>query len=506
MAIRVPDILSQFEQSNEQRLLQAFMDLLDGLQSCFVEKRTFQRAKDLAAALLCSEAPHTLTNWLIASGKQSVDWSASYNFFSKACWEPGDIFDVVLAKLAGYFECKDFFAALDEVHLPKSGKKIADARYLRDPLGPAFDKGLHWALRFINCCALLTDKDYCSSARAVCIDFELAPPAKKPGKKATDQERDAYRGAAKECAISKRGAEMIGRLRHRMDATDELSGKRLVMAVDGGFTNKAVFCDIPGRTVVIGRIRKDACLYALPPEYSGKGRRRKYGERLPTPEQIRKAPCISWQECDVWAAGKVHRVRYKDAGPVLWKIGAKDRPVRLLIIEPLAYRPSKRAKLQYRDPAYLAVSDVDYSVEDALQCYFHRWQIEVSHRDAKSIVGVGDAQVRNPASVHRLPSFGMAVYSLILLAGANAYGSERTSEYGIAPKWRNDKRERASTKDIIGLFRQELQQAGMKSFGGFVSQTNVRRTPQNAKQSSIEISKTAGVHAQMPTINNCLKC
>ena len=102
MAMRVSDILSQFEQSNEQRLLQAFVGLLDGLQSCFVEKRTFQRAKDLAAALLCSDAPHTLTNWLIASGRQNMDWTASYNFFSKACWEPGDIFDVVLSELAGY--------------------------------------------------------------------------------------------------------------------------------------------------------------------------------------------------------------------------------------------------------------------------------------------------------------------------------------------------------------------------------------------------------------------
>lgn len=76
---------------------------------------------------------------------------------------------------------------------------------------------------------------------------------------------------------------------------------------------------------------------------------------------------------------------------MLWKTGAKEKPVRLLVIEPLAYRTRKKSKLQYKDPAYLVMLDINYSIEDVLQGYFHHWQIEVNHRDAKSIIGVSDA-------------------------------------------------------------------------------------------------------------------
>lgn len=75
------------------------------------------------------------------------------------------------------------------------------------------------------------------------------------------------------------------------------------------------------RTVVIGRIRKDASLYSLPPEYCGNGRRRKYGEKFPTPEQVRADPEIRWKTGNLWAAGKEHEVRYKEVGPLLWKSG-----------------------------------------------------------------------------------------------------------------------------------------------------------------------------------------
>lgn len=507
MALRVQNNHSQYL-ADEPRLIQTFAKLMESATGCFAQRRSWLRARALAVVLLCSDAPHTLTNWLIAAGRQYVDWSAHYRFFSRACWDIESIFDVILMELSKRMErLPDFFACLDEVHLPKSGKRIAAARYLRNPLGPPFNRGLHWALRFINCCCLLpSGESMRSSTRAVCLDFELAPPAKKPGKRANEDDHKAYAKEQKECAISKRGAQVISSLRRRMDHTGNLSDKRLVMSVDGGFTNKTVFVDIPDRTVLIGRIRKDAKLCSLPPKYSGKGRRRKYGDDLPTPEQMRKAPCIPWQECDIWAAGKLHRVRYKDVGPILWKTGASDHPVRLIVVEPLRYRRTKKSKLQYKDPAYLVVSDTDYNVEEALQCYFHRSQIEVSHRDAKSVIGAGDPQVRNPVSVGKIPAFAMAVYSLMLLASEDAYGTGRTGDYGILAAWRNDRRERASTNEILRLFRQQVQQIGIQSFGGFVSSVNVERTHEKCMYPSAMIAATNGFLSRKPAITNNAKC
>ncbi len=284
---------------------------------------------------------------------------------------------------------------------------------------------MHWALRFINCCGLLASGDeITSSARAICLGFELAPPAKKPGKRASEGEGAAYAVAQKECAISKRGALVVANLRHRLDGVLELKDKKLVMSVDGGFTNKSVFTDMPERTVLVGRIRKDACLYDLPP----------------------------------------------------------------VVIEPLAYRRTKKAKLLYKDPAYLVASDPHYDSAKALQCYFHRSQIEVSHRDAKSLIGAGDAQVRNSVSVGRVPQFAMAVYSLLLLASEQAYGVKRTDDYGMRAKWRNDTRQRTSTNEIIRLFRHQCQQAGTQSFYGFGFPDCGQRTHKNVAQTGIHIA------------------
>jgi hypothetical protein len=54
---------------------------------------------------------------------------------------------------------------------------------------------------------------------------------------------------------------------------------------------------------LIGRIRKDAKLYALPdPESHGRGRKPSYEDRLPTPEQLRQDDTTPWLTVSVFAA------------------------------------------------------------------------------------------------------------------------------------------------------------------------------------------------------------
>ncbi len=67
-----------------------------------------------------------------------------------------------------------------------------------------------------------------------------------------------------------------------------------------------------------------------------------------------------------------------------WQRGAKQRPLRLIVIAPTPYRKSKSKKLYYRDPAYLWTTDLRSSLKQLLQIYFDRWQIEVNHREEKT--------------------------------------------------------------------------------------------------------------------------
>ena len=114
--------------------------------------------------------------------------------------------------------------------------------------------------------------------------------------------------------------------------------------MDGSFTNKTVFRDLPPNTTVVGRIRKDARLF-LPPTPSDRprrGRRRWYGDPLPTPEQIRQDPTIPWVTAPAWGAGQIHRFEVKTLSPVRWA-GTGRKDARLVVIRPLAYRPSRMA-------------------------------------------------------------------------------------------------------------------------------------------------------------------
>jgi hypothetical protein len=226
--------------------------------------------------------------------------------------------------------------------------------------------------------------------------------------------------------------------------------------VDGSFCNKSFLRALPQKVIAIARARKDLKLFK--PASTAMRANRVYGERLPTPQAIRQDDAFAWCEATVFFAGRRRRIRYKTVAPVLWP-GLGHRPGRLIIIAPLGYRLRKGSKKLYRQPVYLLSTELETPVEHLLQYYFLRWDIEVNHRDEKSLLGVGDAQVRAPLSVERNPQFAVATYSLLLLASIRAYGAARGEDYLPLPKWRQERDRRPSTLDIVAQFRREVMVA-----------------------------------------------
>ena len=88
--------------------------------------------------------------------------------------------------------------------------------------------------------------------------------------------------------------------------------------------------------------------------------------------------------------------------------------------------------------------------------YLDRWEIEVNHREEKTTLGVGQAQVWSPKSVARQPVLVVAAYSALLLASLEAYGATRNEGYRLLPKWRR-KSQRPSCLDLVTLLRQQWQ-------------------------------------------------
>ena len=392
---------------------------------------------------------HTVTGMLSAGGKQFEDWSAAYRIFANNRFDRHLLFNPVIETVSYALpDDSPFFLSLDDTITRKRGKKIAGANWKRDPLGPQWNNNFIWGQRYLQMSAMLPDAKEKGRARGIPIDFIHAPTLKKPRKNAGKEKWDEYYTAEKPDKVTVLGAKRLKELRN------QIHSRKIICSVDGGFTNKEVFRHIPENTVIIGRIRKDASLFASPAPEEGirQGRKKFYGAKLPTPEQIRQDESVPWQQVQAYAAGKTHEFDVKVTAPIRWK-GAGDRDVLVMIIRPLAYRPKKGARLSYRNPAYLICTDPTLPLEQLLQAYIWRWEVEVNFRDEKTLTGVGQAGVRTEAAVQNLPAFQVATYSYMLLA-AELSGSHSSLP---VPKWQRKLPEgRLSTNKIQSIFRTEF--------------------------------------------------
>jgi hypothetical protein len=259
--------------------------------------------------------------------------------------------------------------------------------------------------------------------------------------------------------LSQQALTMLRCLRTSIDQRGG-SARSLLSVGDGSFANKTMFKSPLERTQLLARCRKDARLCFAAPA----GQRRKYGQELFTPEQVRQQPERLWSKAWVYLGGKRRIVKYKEVNGVLWKRGGGQRSLRLLVIAPVPYKLSRYSRTNYRQPAYFLSTDLTSAAKLLVQACFDRWQIEVNHRDEKDILGVGQAQVRNQNSVPRQPALAVASYSLLLLAALRRFGPGRTADYLAQPKWRRKDMKRPSLLDLVTLLRTQSSEASVSRF------------------------------------------
>ncbi len=434
--------------------------LWDECMEAFAQHRTAQRARRLGLSQLACLGRHTVTGLLCAGGRQFLDWSADYRLFSRDVWDARELFvPVVRGVLELLPPGIPFVAAMDDTHLEKTGRHIPGVAYRRDPLSPGFHTNFIRAQRFLQVSAMLPHHVPAGSARAIPIVYQHVPPLPKPRKNASPEEWKAYHLQRRKQNLSTHGVGALQQIRADLDQRHGAMDRILIAGVDGSYTNTTVLKGLPPRTTLIGRIRKDAQLVALPrPEDQPPvGSKRRYGTLLPRPEQIRQDEGIPWQEVRAFASGKMHTFRVKTVAPVLWKKAGADRPLRLIVIAPMGYRPRKGSRLLYRQPAYLICTDPGLPLEQVIQYYLWRWDIEVNHRDEKQIIGVGEAQVRSARSVDRQPALAVVSYAILMLAAARAFGARTPRGRLPLPKWQSRSAEqRLSTQELARQLRSEV--------------------------------------------------
>ena len=421
-----------------------------------------------------------MTGLLTTCGWQFRDWTSSYRLFSRPRLPLAPLFAVVRrAVVAELPPGAPVRAVLDDTLVRRAGLRTPGVAWRRDPLGPHFQTNFVRAQRFLQTSLVLPNAH--GARRVLPVAFSHAPTPPKPGKKATPEELQAYRVSVRTSRLSQRAVEQMAELRAALDADPASASRQLLVAFDGGYTNQTVLKHLPHHTTALGRIRHDAKLFFRPHPEAQKalGRRLLYGLPAPTPEQVRSDDS-PWQTFSFQHAGQIHQLRFKRRTSLMWRAAGARLTLQLIVIAPQGYRLRQGSKLLYRQPAFLICTDENLDPQVLIDTYLQRWGVEVNFREEKTLLGVGQAQVRSPRSVESAPAFSVAAYALLLLATHRTFPASATDRLP-QPKWsQTSPPDHLSTQQALQQLRAEVwcRGLGLDHFSGFTSPPPAHSKPQ----------------------------
>lgn len=417
--------------------------------------------RHLLSHLVCF-GRHTITGLLRLQDRTQQDWTADYRFYAEDHFDENKVFAQVRSQIEALLPTTQapLVAAMDDSLLRKSGRKISGVRYLRDPMSPPFHVNFVRGLRVLQISAAVPE-GLEGAARLIPVAFQQAALPVKPRKQAPAHLHEAYELERAKKNINLVGRQRLAQLRKQMDESGSAQ-RQLIVSIDGRFTNATVLREVPQRTTLIGRVRKDSVFFYPPQDQPAHGRKRKYGQRCPTPEELLKDESIPWQKVQAFAVGKRHEFEVKTLGPIYTPMDKAQNSLRLVVVKPVRYRLTK-TQTDRREPAFLICTDPDLPLEQLLQYYLWRWDIEVNFRDEKTLLGVGQAQVRSEASNQHAPALAVAAYSLLLLAATQVYGNSGRPAAFQCPRWHKRRpTQRATTNDLRNQVRCELWASALR--------------------------------------------
>lgn len=433
-------------------LLEAFLEIVGEWKELFPQIRTAKRAIRQALVSLICLGRRTLTRIIWASGNENKGWSAEYFVHSRSPWSPDELFVPIAKRVVHFCRGQLLGVVVDDTSVKKTGKKIKQAFFSRDPMSPPFHPNLRLGIRFLHFAIVVPlHRTLKVAARTIPIRFEEVGVAKKPkkGTKEYLQKMKQYKELKKTHNLTLRAREALTKIREMIDVAGAAK-KIIIIIADGAFCNRRIFSFAVERMHLLVRCRKDLKL-----SRRSSSSRKFYDDKTFSPLETMKDQSIPWQQVRIFFGGKNRIVQFKEVTNVLWQTGARRRFLRLLVLQSTKYRVRKSGKRERRDPSFLLTTLLEGHTRNLLQLYFDRWQIEVNHRELKDTLHVGQAQLHNPIAVPKQPALVVAAYSALLLSSLIAYGPTRTEVYEPLPRWRG-KAKRPSCLDLATLLRRQI--------------------------------------------------
>lgn len=411
----------------------------------------------LLAHILCQQR-HCITGLLSTMGEQDQDWKKHFELYASQL-DSQRLFEPILQ---GAIELLDpeapLVLAIDDSLLSKTGRKILESGYYRDPLGPPFHTNLIRALKFVQISIALPNKNNPKRARLIPVALRIIPKLAKLPKGASAQQALEHERLRQSNTVAWHAVELLKQLREFID-TQIPNGKkrRLLLCGDGHYTVESLLSELPHHTDYLGRTRGDMHIRqpAQPGESLGQpGRPPSYGEKLPTPEELRKDKSLAWEEFYIKTGHGQTRVRYKHIAQAKWPSLGEKQMVQVIVIAPFRFKKTKQGPWGYTQPAYLLCTDPAQPLQELIQTYLWRWDIEVNFKEQKQLLGMGQAQVRRTASVHSAPAVAVAAYAGLHLAYARINQGPLPALAYKPPKWY---RRKPNTRPSTAILLEEIR-------------------------------------------------
>lgn len=360
---------------------------------------TFVTFVHMAAGwVLCRSRP-TVTNLICSIGASLLGhaakhWTTYERFFYRAAWSLDAVSRLLLVQVVAplirsYGVERVIDLAIDDTTCGRCGKHVAFAGYFKDAsAGNALKTVVHWAHNWVIGCVTMRPKRWPYWVLGLPVWFGLY---RKPGAcDKTHPFRTRQRIAA----------DMIRQTRQA------LPDWTIRVAADGQYaTTQVVEATGPCGTNLVSRLRRDAALYALPPQRRRpqRGRKPKKGRRLATPRQMAARRRTGWRTVEVWAYGQAVKRRVLSV-VCLWYHVSRDRPIKMLIV---------RDPQGKQDDDYLFCTDSTADDAEIVERFAARWPIEEVIRDAKQTGGFEQVQGWCPRTVERQAPLAMIVQTLV---------------------------------------------------------------------------------------------
>ena len=398
------------------QLVKQLVQLVATQREAFGQERVYLRGLALLLAELTAFNTHCVTDLLRGMGLDHEDWTAWYRLFQKRSrFNPSIGFEKLFQEILTQVSPNTpLVVGGDVTTLPRNSKTLEGVWWAKCPRTPPFRIGIHLAQRFFNGCWLSPLED--GFSRAIPIQFTPAFPKKAATVLYPEQKEQAA------------GVAFLKEVRAGLDVARR-EEQAVLSLFDGSYDKPDFWKNLPPLTYALVRTAKNRALKQFPPprEPDAKGRPLLYGAAAPAPQDY-LALQDGWTTTMVRVRGHERKMIYRVEGAFLRQT-MPAVPLFLICVRGQSWE--KNGKDKRRDPVFYLVNArqegdrwvLPFEIEMLLEWAWQRWELEVVHREVKSIFGMGDKQASHPQAAVCSVQWSAWVYANLMLTGYRTDGA-----------------------------------------------------------------------------------